>query len=61
MAEHLLFVTGKLARKSLERVLSSLEPRNFTYDIRVPGVAVAALLTVKLLKKRLAMSRPFRA
>ncbi len=53
MAEHLLFVTGKLARKSLERVLSSLEPRNFTYDIRVPGVAVAALLTVKLLKKRL--------
>lgn len=53
MAEHLLFVTGKLAYKSLDRVLSSMEPRAFSYEIRVPGVSVAALLTVSLLKKRL--------
>lgn len=53
MSEHLLFVTGKLAERSLARLLGALEPRPFTYDIRVPGVAVAALLTTDLLERRL--------
>ncbi|MEQ8663411.1 MAG: DUF6513 domain-containing protein, partial [Gammaproteobacteria bacterium] len=53
MSDHLLFVTGKLAEKSLARVLESLEAPGFTYEIRVPGVAVAALLTSDMLKRRL--------
>ncbi|MEQ8233668.1 MAG: DUF6513 domain-containing protein [Gammaproteobacteria bacterium] len=53
MPENLLFVTGKLAEKSLARVLDSLDDPGFSYTIRVPGVAVAALLTSDLLKRRL--------
>ncbi len=51
--EHLIFITGKLAEKSLTRVLSELTPRPFTYEIRVLGVAVAALLTGELIARRL--------
>ena len=53
MAERLLFVTGKLAEKSLARVLDSLDDPGFSYAIRVPGIAVAALLTADMLKRRL--------
>lgn len=53
MTEHLLFITGELAEKSLARVLGALEPRAFTYAIRVPGISVAALLTAAMLKRRL--------
>lgn len=53
MSQHLLFITGHLAEKSLARILSSLEPRQFTYEIRVPGINVAALLTAAMLKRRL--------
>ena len=44
MSQHLLFITGHLAEKSLARVLSSMEGRPFSYEIRVPGINVAALL-----------------
>ncbi|MBK8958620.1 MAG: dihydropteroate synthase [Proteobacteria bacterium] len=53
MSQHLLFITGHLAEKSLARVLSSMEGRPFSYEIRVPGINVAALLTVAMLKRRL--------
>lgn len=53
MGQHLLFVTGKLAERSLERVLGALEDIDFTWEIRVPGVTVAALLTAEMLKRRL--------
>jgi dihydropteroate synthase len=53
MSERILFITGHLAEKSLARVLASLESRTFEYSIEVPGIAVAALLTVALLKRRL--------
>ena len=53
MSEHLLFITGHLAEKSLARVLAALEPRHFSYEIRVPGINVAALLTAAMLKRRL--------
>ncbi len=52
-SEHLLFLTGKLAEKSLCRVLASLAPRPFSYEIRVLGVAVAALMTTDLILRRL--------
>ena len=51
MNQRLLFITGHLAEKSLARVLSSLEGRSFSYEIRVPGINVAALLTAAMLKR----------
>lgn len=53
MSERLLFVTGKLAEKSLARVLGAIDNPGFSYEIRVPGIAVAALLTTDMLKRRL--------
>ena len=53
MIEHLVFVTGKLAEKSLRRVLSSMDPQDFTFELRVLGVSVAALLTADIIKRRL--------
>lgn len=53
MAEHILFLTGKLAEKSLHRVLESMQPTDFTYEVRQLGVSVAALMTTKLIEKRL--------
>ena len=53
MAEHILFLTGKLAEKSLRRVLDALSPRPFTYEVQVLGVAVAALMTTDLIGRRL--------
>ena len=59
MTEHILFVTGKLAERSLERVLSAIENPAFTWSIRVPGVAVAALITRTILERRLGDTREF--
>lgn len=53
MNEHILFLTGKLAEKSLRRVLQSMQPTEFSYDIRQLGVSVAALMTTELIEKRL--------
>ncbi|MGR8920312.1 MAG: DUF6513 domain-containing protein [Gammaproteobacteria bacterium] len=53
MQQNLLFITGKLAERSLERVLSSLESPPFDWSIRVPGVQVAALITAAMLERRL--------
>ncbi len=53
MAQHILFLTGKLAEKSLHRVLESMQPTDFTYEVRQLGVSVAALMTTSLIEKRL--------
>jgi len=53
MAEHILFLTGKLAAKSLARVLDSLEAPGFTWDIHNIGVSVAALMTSGMIVRRL--------
>ncbi|MEM7400644.1 MAG: DUF6513 domain-containing protein [Pseudomonadota bacterium] len=53
MADHILFLTGKLAEKSLHRVLESMQPTEFTYEVKQLGVSVAALMTTKLIEKRL--------
>lgn len=53
MSEHILFLTGKLAEKSLQRVLESIQPTTFTYEVRQLGVSVAALMTTQLIQKRL--------
>ena len=52
--EHLLFLTGKLAEKRLHKVLDSMQPVVFSYEIRDIGVSVAALMTARMLLRRLA-------
>jgi dihydropteroate synthase len=51
--EHLLFLTGKLAEKRLHKVLESMQPTGFSYEVRNIGVSVAALMTVQMLIRRL--------
>ena len=57
MPEHILFLTGKLAEKSLHRVLESMQPTEFTYEVRQLGVSVAALMTTSIIEKRLTETR----
>ncbi len=56
-AESLLFVTGKLAEKSLDKVLKNIQSNTqvpqFKYRIEQIGVSVAALMTPELIAKRL--------
>ena len=57
MAENLLFLTGKLAEKSLKKVLEEVQnnPKTppFKYRIQQMGVSVAALMTPDLIARRL--------
>ncbi|WP_416798468.1 DUF6513 domain-containing protein [Ciceribacter azotifigens] len=52
MVEHLVFLTGHLAKTRLENVLAGMENRDFTYDIVDIGVKVAALMTEEIIKRR---------
>ncbi|PHS71547.1 MAG: dihydropteroate synthase [Methylophaga sp.] len=53
MAEKLLFLTGKLAEPSLRKVLNEMMPVSFEYRIHQLGLSVAALMTVKMIARRL--------
>lgn len=58
MSENLLFLTGKLAEKSLHKVLAGIQagdqhPQDFKYRIAQIGVSVAALMTPELILRRL--------
>jgi len=57
MTKNLLFLTGKLAEKSLNKVLSEVQgnPKTppFKYRIEQIGVSVAALMTPDLISRRL--------
>ena len=53
MAQRFLFLTGKLAEKSLHKVLESMQQLEFTYGIHQIGVSVAALMTTDLIARRL--------
>ena len=52
MAQHILFLTGKLAEKSLHRTLLRMRP-SFSYEVQVLGVNVAALMTADMIRRRL--------
>ena len=54
MSESILFLTGKLAEKSLHHVLASMQPTPFKYRVNQIGVSVAALMTPDLIARRLA-------
>lgn len=53
MAEKLLFLTGKLAEPSLHKVLNEMMPLPFEYRIHQLGLSVAALMTDKMIARRL--------
>ena len=55
-AEHILFLTGKLAEPALRRVVSQLsEQVGFDFEIEDIGVNVAALMHVDLVLRRLTL------
>ena len=60
MAEKLLFLTGKLAEKSLKKVLDQVQSNpktpTFKYRIEQIGESVAALMTPDLIARRLKVS-----
>jgi len=51
--EHLLFLTGRLAEPGLRKILASIEPCPFTWEVREIGLQVAGLMTAEMLKRRL--------
>ena len=53
--EHILFLTGHLARPSLERVLAGIAARPFTWERRDLALQVAGLMTADMIRRRLAM------
>ncbi|MGH6944174.1 MAG: DUF6513 domain-containing protein, partial [Geminicoccaceae bacterium] len=53
MAEHILFVTGRLAEPRLARVLGAMAPTEFSFEVRQIGVKVAALMTPEIIRRRL--------
>ncbi|WP_454828666.1 DUF6513 domain-containing protein [Paraburkholderia xenovorans] len=50
--DHIVFLTGRLAEKSLLRVLESMAPTPFSWEIREIGLQVAALMTADLIRRR---------
>ncbi len=53
MAERLLFLTGKLAEPSLHKVLNEMGDLPFDYRVHQLGLSVAALMTDKMIARRL--------
>lgn len=53
MRERILFLTGRLAEKRLEKVLQGMGPTAFDWSILNVGVKVAALMTEPILMRRL--------
>ena len=53
MKERILFLTGRLAEKRLEKVLQGMGPTPFDWSIFSVGVKVAALMTEPILMRRL--------
>ena len=51
--EHFLFLTGRLAEPGLRKILASIEPCPFTWEVREIGLQVAGLMTAEMLKRRL--------
>lgn len=52
MMEHIVFLTGRLAQPSLERVLTAMAPAPFTWEVREIGLQVAALMTADMIRRR---------
>jgi dihydropteroate synthase-like protein len=55
MGDHLVFVTGHLARPRLERTMAAIGSEAFDFTIVDAGVKVAALMTEEILARRLSL------
>lgn len=53
MAEKILFLTGKLAEPSVHKVLAEMAPLPFEFRVHQLGLSVAALMTDKMIGRRL--------
>lgn len=53
MTEKILFLTGKLAEPSVQKVLAEMDPLPFVYQVHQLGLSVAALMTDKMIARRL--------
>ena len=51
--EKILFLTGRLALKALEKVLVDLRSTNFSWEIKEIGLQVAGLMTADMIRRRL--------
>ena len=51
--EHILFLTGRLAKPRLTKVLARMAPADVTHEIVDIGVKVAALMTGEIIRRRL--------
>ena len=58
MSEKILFLTGKLAQRQLERILNTMKPE-FSYKINQIGVNVAALMSESIIMRRLPKTQEF--
>ncbi|MBI4006141.1 MAG: dihydropteroate synthase [Gammaproteobacteria bacterium] len=52
-SERILFLTGKLAEKRLHKILGSMQPVEFSYEVRNIGISVAALMTAQMIMRRI--------
>ena len=50
--EHIVFLTGRLAQPSLEKVLAGIDPPLFSWEVREIGLQVAGLMTADLIRRR---------
>ncbi|ACC75522.1 DUF6513 domain-containing protein [Paraburkholderia phymatum] len=57
--EHIVFLTGRLAEKSVAQVLEGMTNVPFTWEVREIGLQVAALMTADMIRRRVAL--PLRA
>ena len=55
MAERLVFLTGRLARPRLEKLLTGLGETDFAWHIIDVGVKIAALMTEEIIKRRVTL------
>jgi dihydropteroate synthase-like protein len=53
--EHIVFLTGRLAQPSLERVLNGIDAIPFTWETREIGLQVAALMTADMIRRRVTL------
>jgi dihydropteroate synthase-like protein len=50
--EHIVFLTGRLAEKSLYQVLEGMQPAPFSWEVREIGLQVAGLMTADMIRRR---------
>ncbi len=53
MTKHLLLLTGRLAQKSLSKVLESIDTDEFSFEIKVLPISVAGLMTTHMIVSHL--------